>query len=208
MEDGRGAEKTSSSILNIKTSRKLRPVARVDMAVPHLASSKLGTKEHWDAVYAREVRVFNEIGDEGEVWFGEESAEDMVEWTIDHFGVVTAEASTRPTILDGIDYSSESIELCEAICRAHGIQGIEFKACDILDDTTPLTNRTWDLVTDKGVKLKDRFATTETQLRYHSSIPRATYEYGGQKGQTITTVAFVKGDDSEKDRKRVTADVA
>ena len=33
-----------------------------------LHPSKLGTKQHWDDVYEREVRMFNDIGDEGEVW--------------------------------------------------------------------------------------------------------------------------------------------
>lgn len=33
-----------------------------------LTPSKLGTKEHWDMVYERENRVFEDVGDEGEVW--------------------------------------------------------------------------------------------------------------------------------------------
>lgn len=33
-----------------------------------LPPSKLGTKEHWDMVYERENRVFEDVGDEGEVW--------------------------------------------------------------------------------------------------------------------------------------------
>lgn len=39
---------------------------------------------HWEGVYEREVRMFKEIGDEGEVWFGEDSAEAMLDWTVDH----------------------------------------------------------------------------------------------------------------------------
>ncbi len=32
--------------------------------------SQLGTKEHWDCEYARDLDTFREIGDEGEIWFG------------------------------------------------------------------------------------------------------------------------------------------
>ena len=32
--------------------------------------------------------------------FGEESAEEMVEWVIDHFGVSTDPSASSPTILD------------------------------------------------------------------------------------------------------------
>ena len=52
-------------------------------------------------MYAREIGTFKDIGDEGEVWFGEEAAESMVEWCIDRFGVSTDEEATSPTILDG-----------------------------------------------------------------------------------------------------------
>jgi hypothetical protein len=38
------------------------------MSVEALPSSKLGTKDHWDSVYAREIDNYDEIGDEGEVW--------------------------------------------------------------------------------------------------------------------------------------------
>jgi EEF1A lysine methyltransferase 2 len=38
------------------------------MSDEELPPSRLGTKEHWDEVYKREVDVFRETGDEGEVW--------------------------------------------------------------------------------------------------------------------------------------------
>ncbi|WRT63800.1 uncharacterized protein IL334_000725 [Kwoniella shivajii] len=50
------------------------------MADEELPPSKLGTKSHWDDVYEREVRVFNDVGDEGEVWFGESSVTKMRKW--------------------------------------------------------------------------------------------------------------------------------
>lgn len=45
-----------------------------------LPPSKLGTKEYWDKVYEREVDVFEDTGDEGEVWFGERAMEKMRDW--------------------------------------------------------------------------------------------------------------------------------
>lgn len=46
--------------------------------------SKLGTIEHWESVYQREVAMHKEMGDEGEVWFGEDSAEEMKDWAEEH----------------------------------------------------------------------------------------------------------------------------
>ncbi|XP_069095228.1 EEF1A lysine methyltransferase 2 isoform X3 [Pleurodeles waltl] len=42
--------------------------------------SKLGTKEHWDTEYKRELHTFLEYGDPGEVWFGEESTARLLTW--------------------------------------------------------------------------------------------------------------------------------
>ncbi|WVQ93586.1 hypothetical protein IAU59_000661 [Kwoniella sp. CBS 9459] len=54
------------------------------MADEELPPSKLGTKDHWDSVYEREVRVYNDVGDEGEVWFGESSVSKMRKWAQRH----------------------------------------------------------------------------------------------------------------------------
>ena len=37
------------------------------------AASKLGTKDYWDGAYEKENDNFDDHGDVGEVWFGEEA---------------------------------------------------------------------------------------------------------------------------------------
>ncbi|KAB0371155.1 hypothetical protein FD755_017564 [Muntiacus reevesi] len=46
--------------------------------------SALGTREHWDAVYKRELQTFQEYGDTGEIWFGEESMTRLIRWMQKH----------------------------------------------------------------------------------------------------------------------------
>ena len=47
------------------------------------AASKLGTKEYWDSCYDTENVNFDDHGDVGEVWFGEEAAARVVTWLED-----------------------------------------------------------------------------------------------------------------------------
>ncbi|GAA5902059.1 hypothetical protein JCM5296_007566 [Sporobolomyces johnsonii] len=98
-----------------------------------LPPSRLGRLDHWNQVYEREVKMFNEIGDEGEVWFGEDSAQDMVEWAEEHFPQTNGRildvgtgngqllfcfSSAGYTSLTGIDYSPLSIQLAQSILSA------------------------------------------------------------------------------------------
>uniref|UniRef100_A0A8C2UT05 EEF1A lysine methyltransferase 2 n=1 Tax=Chinchilla lanigera TaxID=34839 RepID=A0A8C2UT05_CHILA len=46
--------------------------------------SALGTREHWNAVYERELQTFQEYGDTGEIWFGEESMTRLIRWMQKH----------------------------------------------------------------------------------------------------------------------------
>ncbi|XP_077206165.1 EEF1A lysine methyltransferase 2 isoform X4 [Paroedura picta] len=42
--------------------------------------SALGTREHWDAAYECELQHFEDSGDAGEIWFGEESIRRLIGW--------------------------------------------------------------------------------------------------------------------------------
>lgn len=48
-----------------------------------LPSSELGTKKHWDKTYKGELREFSDYGDVGEVWFGEESEQRVLDWLME-----------------------------------------------------------------------------------------------------------------------------
>ncbi|KZP00619.1 S-adenosyl-L-methionine-dependent methyltransferase [Calocera viscosa TUFC12733] len=128
----------------------------------------------WDEVYQREIGTFQEIADEGEVWFGEDVLEKMVEWALENappaptapyvldigtgngvtlFGL--AEAGYPPDRLCGVDYSDRSVELAQAIAEHREVPEITFKQCDILFNVpTPLESmgddEGWDLILDKG----------------------------------------------------------
>ncbi|RLW02118.1 hypothetical protein DV515_00007461 [Chloebia gouldiae] len=57
------------------------------MALPGdepFSPSVLGTREHWDAAYERELQTFQDIGDTGEIWFGEESMVRIIRWLEKH----------------------------------------------------------------------------------------------------------------------------
>lgn len=45
-----------------------------------LDSSELGTQKYWRDTYEKEIKNFEEHGDTGDVWFGEDSALRVVNW--------------------------------------------------------------------------------------------------------------------------------
>lgn len=38
-------------------------------AMPEFQPSKLGTRQHWDEVYGEEIENFDELREEGEIWY-------------------------------------------------------------------------------------------------------------------------------------------
>ncbi|KAG6813953.1 hypothetical protein H0H92_005208 [Tricholoma furcatifolium] len=139
-----------------------------------LEPSKLGTKEHWDDVYAEELENFEEMGDEGEIWFGEEAVERMVSWALENapsssipstveIGTgngtllfALADAGYSTSHLSGTDYSPGAVKLAQSIAVQRDL-AVTFNISDFLQDDPPLLPHmkpnpcgVWDLVLDKG----------------------------------------------------------
>lgn len=119
----------------------------------------------WDTVYDRENTNFKEIGDIGEVWFGEDSVERMVDWVLDHIEDHTATkaldlgcgnghlllalADEGFTDLTGIDYSSSAITLAQSVAKERGRDDIVYETVDFVKGGWEAP-KMFDLVLDKG----------------------------------------------------------
>ncbi|KAJ3270482.1 hypothetical protein HDV01_007789 [Terramyces sp. JEL0728] len=205
-----------------------------------LNASKLGTLEYWDKLYRKEVENFNDFGDEGEIWFGQDSAERMCEWVQENLPSNTSILdlgtgnghllfelhSMGFTNLLGVDYAPNSIELCQTIANEKEME-IEFRVMDILEPV----DLEFDLLLDKGTfdaislsAIKEKkpteqyvecvsrlvkkdglflitscnWTTEELKIRFggdfevYDLIKYPTFTFGGQQGQTITSVIFKK----------------
>ncbi|XP_067373962.1 EEF1A lysine methyltransferase 2 isoform X1 [Channa argus] len=125
--------------------------------------SKLGTKEYWEDAYQKELETFKDIGDVGEIWFGEESMSRVLRW------MDKAKIPEDAAILDigtgngaflvelakhgyrnlmGIDYSSASVELARNILQAENLADVSVKEMDFLKCQGELKD--FDICIDKG----------------------------------------------------------
>ncbi|XP_063290008.1 EEF1A lysine methyltransferase 2 [Pelobates fuscus] len=128
------------------------------------APSALGTKEHWDAVYSRELKSFQDFGDEGEIWFGEGSMARVVRWLKAQSipstssildigtgnGILLVElAKCGYSDLTGIDYCMDAVELARSICEKEGVsQNVHLEVTDFLVAFHP--SEKFDICLDKG----------------------------------------------------------
>lgn len=133
-------------------------------------SSELGTKEYWDQAYDREIKSFNDVGDVGEIWFGEDSQERVLDWLEDYGGVVTEDpvidlgcgngvmllemAKRGYSNLTGVDYSEGAVQLARSIADKEEVACIDYQVADLIaDDCTrkyTCLTRQYKLVIDKG----------------------------------------------------------
>ncbi|XP_053731705.1 EEF1A lysine methyltransferase 2 isoform X1 [Synchiropus splendidus] len=125
--------------------------------------SKLGTKQYWEDAYQKELETFKDIGDVGEIWFGEESMRRVLRWmekekipknaSILDIGTgngafLVELASHGFKNLTGIDYSPASVELARNVLQAEDLLDISVKEVDFLNCHGVLKG--FDVCIDKG----------------------------------------------------------
>ncbi|CAH1784113.1 unnamed protein product [Owenia fusiformis] len=134
-----------------------------------LDSSKLGTKPFWDDAYKEEIQNFKINGDVGEVWFGEDTMERVVDWINENDSVTKSSSildigtgngvmllelhALGYESLTGVDYSDGAVELAKSIAASKDAY-IKFETADILADLTCTEclalRQTYDVCVDKG----------------------------------------------------------
>ena len=103
----------------------------------------------WDKQYLLEHKNFDEIGDRGEVWFGEAAMNRMIRWLEKNVpqsskiidlgcgnGVMCIELYEVgfKNVL-GVDYSSHAIELAQKIAIENDIHDLQFEVSCVETDT-------------------------------------------------------------------------
>ncbi|KAG9484639.1 hypothetical protein GDO78_008002 [Eleutherodactylus coqui] len=161
-----------------------------NMSEDAFSPSALGTKEHWDTVYSRELKTFQEYGDEGEIWFGEGSMTRVVRWLNAQKAPLTTSivdigtgngmllvelAKSGYSNLLGIDYCSDAIALARNICDKEGVSpSVTLQVADFLGSFSP--SEQFDIALDKGtfdaVSL-DPSGSEEKRKQYLQSLCRS-----------------------------------
>lgn len=128
-----------------------------------LDSSELGTQDYWDKRYKMEMKNFRSHGDVGEVWFGEDSVDRIINWmekkSIDkNDSIVDIGCGNGMSLIElssvgyqnltGYDYSEDAIMLAKEIAKSHDSNSIKYEVKNILE---PLKNTDqFKIVHDKG----------------------------------------------------------
>ncbi|KAJ8706632.1 hypothetical protein PYW07_012710 [Mythimna separata] len=128
-----------------------------------LDPSELGTQDYWQKAYTKEIENFEEHGDPGDVWFGEDSANRVIEWLCNcgadrdtavvdigcGNGYTLSELAREGfTNLLGVDYCQEAITLAEKVSQAE-FPHIQYKVFDITQDSVRELGK-FGIVHDKG----------------------------------------------------------
>ncbi|BFZ55229.1 Protein-lysine N-methyltransferase efm4 [Savitreella phatthalungensis] len=177
-------------------------------AVVEPVPSKLGTRAYWDTVYARERRNFAENAeDEGEVWFGTESEDKLLEYLSKHYEDLEDEPLTVLDLgtgnghllftlheegygawrMHGIDYSEDSVELARAIAKKRSLDDkITFDVADFIKQDY---KGSYDLVLDKGTY--DAICLSDERLDDGRTLAEA---YPGQVTKLLAGDAASQGE--------------
>ncbi|KAJ3125318.1 Methyltransferase-like protein 10 [Nowakowskiella sp. JEL0407] len=167
-----------------------------------LEPSVLGTKEHWDDVYNRDLTNYLDFGDTGEIWFGEDAAMKMTSWVetnIDDLSTPIVDLGCgnghllfdlaeeyNYTCLTGLDYSPPSIQLCQTIADSKSLS-ISFQVFDILNPSPEHSNK-YKLALDKGtydaISLAER---ADDNLDISKHYPNSVYKMLQNDGILLIT---------------------
>ncbi|CAG4952801.1 unnamed protein product [Parnassius apollo] len=129
-----------------------------------LEPSELGTRPYWQKAYTEEIINFEERGDPGDIWFGEDSVYRVIKW-ISQRGVPKDTAVIDLgcgngytlyqlawkgfTNLLGVDYCQEAIVLAGKVAQKQ-FPFIKLQVFDILNDDVKDLGGKFGLVHDKG----------------------------------------------------------
>uniref|UniRef100_A0A0B6YRR5 Protein-lysine N-methyltransferase ORF32355 n=1 Tax=Arion vulgaris TaxID=1028688 RepID=A0A0B6YRR5_9EUPU len=163
-------------------------------------SSILGTQQYWDDAYNRELKAYEDVGDVGEIWFGEEVQERLIRWLTEKSqlpptarlldigcgnGMLLVELRREGfTDLTGVDYSEGAVTLSKSIAQKEGITDIKIKTCDILSSESIADlcrSGSFDVCVDKGtydaISLRDTHLSSD-RVRYRQNV-RSLLTEGG-----------------------------
>eukprot|EP01132_Coremiostelium_polycephalum_P005784 gene5784-7195_t len=179
--------------VNQETSSSSSTIVEVD-------SSVLGTKNHWDKAYERELNCFNETGDVGEIWFGETCLRTLCKSIskIDSINKIESKiidlgcgngmtliqlAKLGFKNLNGSDYSETAIELAKKIALEENFEFINY----FMDDITQskIKENEYDVVVDKGTF--DAMALSEDRDKMKKSYLEHVLYILKQNGYFIIT---------------------
>ncbi|KAJ8950013.1 hypothetical protein NQ318_002424 [Aromia moschata] len=126
-----------------------------------LNPSELGTHEYWEDRYKDEIENFCKNGDPGDIWFGENISDQIIQWInktnsikkdskIVDIGcgngmLLVQLAEEGYTNLHGLDYSEKAIELAKAVAQKQKVN-ISYVTCNILEEIKD----DYDIIHDKG----------------------------------------------------------
>ncbi|XP_037972036.2 EEF1A lysine methyltransferase 2 [Plutella xylostella] len=129
-----------------------------------LESSELGTQTYWQEAYKKEIANFDEHGDPGDVWFGEDSACRVIDWICNcgvakDTAIIDLGCGNGYTLqklseegfsnLLGVDYCMEAITLAEKVSKEE-FPHIKYKVFDITTGNLEDLGCKFGLVHDKG----------------------------------------------------------
>ncbi|XP_044270762.1 EEF1A lysine methyltransferase 2 [Tribolium madens] len=156
-----------------------------------LQESELGSQEYWNNRYKEEIENFQDHGDPGEVWFGEDTVNRLIKW-IEKNRTVTKEskildvgcgngmflielATEGYTNLFGVDYSNDAITLAKSIAQKQGLK-IQYSECDILEKL----DGQFDIIHDKGTydAISLNANITEFRGKYLENMHKALVQNG------------------------------